>query len=169
MRRAKRPSPDSILGFSPALVPLVALAPLLIPAPALPGPAARTEAEPPETADSVVVVVSTENPVTEIRRLRLADIYMGRASHFPDGPPVVPIDQAPGSPDREAFYGTYLGRSPAEIKAHWSKLVFTGRGRPPRDVPSGKEVKELVAENPRAIGYVHVGLVDESIRIVRVR
>lgn len=119
--------------------------------------------------DTVVVVVSADSPVEEIPRLHLADIYLGRTSRFPDGDPAVPIDLAPGSEAREAFYETYLGRSPAEIKAHWSKVVFTGRGRPPRDVPDAAAMKEAVAGNPRAVGYLPRRAVDGTVRVVEVR
>lgn len=123
-------------------------------------------AEPP--GDEIVVVVSADNPVKEISRLHLADIYLGRASRFPDDRPAVPIDQAPDSPVRERFYKTYLGRSLAEIKAHWSKIIFTGRGRPPKDVPTSADVKEAVAGDPKALGYIERRLVDDSVRVVRV-
>lgn len=132
------------------------------------GPSARA-APPGGEADSVVVVVAAESPVTEMSRLHLADLYLGRTDRFPNGDRAVPIDQVPGSDVREAFYETYLGRSPAEIKSHWSRIIFTGRGRPPRDVPGGEDVKELVAGNPAAIGYIDRSLVDESVRVLEVR
>lgn len=117
----------------------------------------------------VVVVVSSESPVTEIPGLHLADLYLGRTSRFPDGEPAVPLDRAPGSPVREAFYRTFVGRTPAEIKAHWARLVFTGRGRPPPEVESGEAMRERVAADPRAIGYLDRSLVDASVRAVSVR
>lgn len=125
----------------------------------------------PQTAapDSVVVVVSAESPIVEMSRLHLADLYLGRTNRFPDGLPAVPIDQRPESPARQVFYEQYLDRTAAEIKAHWSKLIFTGRGRPPQYVASGEAVKERLARDPSAVGYVDVRLVDESLRVVRLR
>lgn len=46
--------------------------------------------------------------------------------------------------------------------------MFTGRGRPPRAVDSGAEMADLVAANPRAIGYLAPELVDERLRIVTI-
>lgn len=120
-------------------------------------------------AVEVVVVVSAVSPVTEISRHYLADIYLGRTSRFPDGEPVEPIDQEPGSQVRTAFYANYLGRSPAQVKAHWSKLIFTGRGTPPPHAHTSRAVKELIAGNPRAIGYLERSRVDATVRVVRVR
>lgn len=131
-------------------------------------PGSSAQAVQSSAADTVVVVVSVDSPMTEISRLHLADLYLGRTSHFPSGDPARPIDQETRSEARTDFYQRYLGRSLAEIKAHWSRLIFTGRGRPPMDAPSGEEVRRLVAENPAAIGYIERRLVDASVRIVRV-
>lgn len=116
----------------------------------------------------VVVVVSAENPVESLSRTQLTDIYLGRLNRFPNGDPVVPIDQRESSPTHDEFYSQYLGQSPAQIKAHWSKLIFTGRGQPPRTVPGDDAAADTVAENPNAIGYLDSSLVDDRLRIVSI-
>lgn len=143
------------------LLPAFALALILV-------PSSSALAVQSSTADTVVVVVSSDSPVTEITRVHLADLYLGRTTRFPNGEQAEPIDQGTTSAARADFYQRYLGRSVAEIKAHWSRLIFTGRGRPPRDVASGEDVRRLVAENPGTIGYIERRLVDGSVRIVRV-
>lgn len=144
------------------LRPAFALALILVPS----SGARAAQASP--VADTVVVVVSADSPVTEITRLHLADLYLGRTTRFPNGEPAEAIDQGTTSAGRADFYERYIGRSLAEIKAHWSRLIFTGRGRPPRDVTGGEEMRQLVAENPGTIGYLERRLVDGSVRIVRV-
>lgn len=119
--------------------------------------------------DDIVVVVSAENPAMEISRLHLADLYLGRTTRFPNGEAAEPVDQRSGSKARDAFYERYVGRSAAEIKAHWSKIIFTGRGRPPREERDCTAVKRYVVEHPRAIGYIERSRVDDSVRVVRVR
>ena len=116
----------------------------------------------------VVVVVSAENPIREIRKSELSDLFLGRASRFPDGRSAVPIDLSEGSEARPLFYQNYLGRSLAQMKAHWSKIIFTGRGSTPREARSSEELRRLVANDPRAIGYLERGMVDASVRIVPV-
>lgn len=116
----------------------------------------------------VVVVVSADNPVESLSRVQLTDIYLGRLNRFPNGDAVVPIDQRESSPAHDEFYSRYLDQSPAQIKAHWSKLIFTGRGQPPRAVSGGEAAAELVAGNPNAIGYLDAELVDERLRVVSV-
>ncbi|MDT8403011.1 phosphate ABC transporter substrate-binding protein [Sulfuriflexus sp.] len=114
----------------------------------------------------VVVVVSAENPVESLTSVELADIYLGRMHTFPNGESVVPVDQRENSLVHHEFYSLYLGRTPAQIKAHWSKLIFSGRGQPPRIVAGDKAVAEFVSGNHQAIGYVTPDLVDKRLRVV---
>lgn len=120
-------------------------------------------------AQDVVPIVSARSPVTALSPTEVADIFLGRRTRFPDGRPAVPIDQGEDSPVREKFYARFTGKSPAQVKAHWSKIIFTGRGQPPRQAASGAEAKKLIADNPNAIGYVDRGLVDSSVRVLALR
>jgi ABC-type phosphate transport system substrate-binding protein len=113
-----------------------------------------------------VAVVSAKSPVTTLTKDQVADIFLGKASRFPDGSQAVPIDQAEGSAARDEFYLKFAGKSPAQVKAHWSKIIFTGRGQPPREVSSSIEVKKRVVDNPNAIGYIERAMVDGSVKVL---
>ena len=119
-------------------------------------------------SSEVVVVVAARSPLESLSQAALTDVFLGRTSRFPDGRPAVPVDLREGSAARAEFYETYLGRSVAQIKAHWSKIVFTGRGSPPREVADGLEMRRLVAQDPRAIGYLEPSLIDDSVKKVRI-
>src|SRR5690349_812988 len=95
----------------------------------------------PVHAQDVVAVVSAKSPVTALNADQVADIFLGKTSRFPDGSQAVPIDLGEDSPARDRFYAQYTGKSPAQVKAHWSKIIFTGRGQPPRQANSSVEAK----------------------------
>ena len=117
-------------------------------------------------AADVVAVVSAKSAVTTLSRAQLADLFLGRTNRFPDGTVAVPIDQDEASAIRDEFYRDFAGYSPARVKAHWSKIIFTGRGQPPRQAASADEVKTLVAANSNAIGYVERSAVDSRVRVL---
>lgn len=119
-------------------------------------------------AADVVAVVSAKNPVatTTLSNNQVVDIFLGKVSRFPDGSQAVPVDQAEGSAAREEFYLKFTGKSAAQLKAHWSKIIFTGRGKPPREVANSIEVKKLLAKDPNAIGYIEQSLVDSSVKVL---
>jgi ABC-type phosphate transport system substrate-binding protein len=114
----------------------------------------------------VVAVVSAKSSIRTLSNSEIANIFLGKSSRFPDGIRAVPIDQVEGSPARDEFYGKVVGKSAAQIKAYWSKIIFTGRGQPPPMVSNDSEVKQRLSENPAAIGYIERDLVDGSVRVV---
>ncbi|GAB2879960.1 hypothetical protein GCM10027277_56460 [Pseudoduganella ginsengisoli] len=119
-------------------------------------------------AGELVVIVSAHNPVTTLRADQVADIFLGESMRFPDGAEVQALDQALNTPLRNEFYQKVASRTPALMKAYWTKRIFTGRGQPPRELSSSMAVRKAVAENPGAIGYVERAAVDASVRVVMV-
>jgi ABC-type phosphate transport system substrate-binding protein len=114
----------------------------------------------------VVPVVSAKSPVHEMSKNQVVDIFLGRTNRFPNGEPAVPIDQAEGSEVRDLFYLQFANRSAAQLKAYWSKIVFTGKGEPPREVSPSERVKRVLAENPHFIGYIERTEVDANVKVV---
>jgi ABC-type phosphate transport system substrate-binding protein len=117
----------------------------------------------------VVAVVSSRSPITALTKNQIVDIFLGKRTLFPDGTSAIPIDQIEGSATRDAFYVRFAGMSPAQVKSFWSRIIFTGRGQPPRSVATGADTKNLLASNPNAIGYVEERLVDSSLRVVQLQ
>ena len=67
---------------------------------------------------------------------------------------------------REHFYSKPTGKSSAQVKAAWSRLVFSGKGTPPKELGSSADVKKFVAANADAIGYIEKSAVDGSVKVV---
>jgi hypothetical protein len=116
----------------------------------------------------VVAVVSDRSTVVSLSKNQLVDIFLGRGARFPDGNQAVPIDQAEGTAARDEFYTRFAGKTAAQIKAHWSKIIFTGRGQPPRAVSNSAEIKKLLALNPNGIAYIEQSAVDDGVKVVRI-
>ena len=66
------------------------------------------------------------------------------------------------------FYTDVVGKSEAQLKRHWSQLVFTGKGKPPPSVADDQAVKDWVASTPGAIGYIDGGSVDASVKVLSI-
>lgn len=110
----------------------------------------------------VVVIVSAKNANYGLEKTDVEQIFLGKTSTFPDGSKAVPIDQNEGSASRDAFNDRVLGKSASQLKAYWSRLIFTGKGTPPKESGNDAEVKALVADNPNLVGYVDAKVVDSS-------
>lgn len=108
-------------------------------------------------AQEIVVIVNPAAP--PVSKEQLADLYMARSSAL------IPIDQTADSPIYVEFYKKVTGRDSAQVKAIWSRILFTGRGVPPKQLPDSAAVKKAVAANPKAIGYIEVSTVDTSVKV----
>ena len=117
----------------------------------------------------VVVVVSPDNPLSSLNKKQLSNIFLGKSSRFPGGGRAEPVNQREGAPGRKEFYSVYTGKSPSQIKQHWSKMIFTGRGQPPREVKDNNELKTLLAENRGTIAYVDTSVVDNTMKVLAVK
>jgi hypothetical protein len=115
----------------------------------------------------IVAVVSVQSSIIRLSTRELADIFLCKVSHFPDGTPAVPVDLGESSAERDEFYAKVAAKTPAQIKAYWSKVIFTGRGQPPRAVQNDRDMKKYVAANIDAIGYIDSTMVDDSVRVLR--
>jgi ABC-type phosphate transport system substrate-binding protein len=113
-----------------------------------------------------VVIVGAKSGIGALEKQQVSDIFLGKASAFPDGKQAVPLDQAEGAAARDEFHAKVTGKSGAQLKSFWSKQVFSGKGTPPKEVPGNADVKKLVADNPNMIGYVDKSVVDGSVKVV---
>jgi hypothetical protein len=72
----------------------------------------------------------------------------------------------PDSASRATFDTTTLERSSSQVAAYWSKLVFTGKGIPPKEVNNDAEVIAIVADNQNAVGYVDSSAVTGAVKAI---
>lgn len=117
-------------------------------------------------ADVAVIVHPTNN--SSLNEKDIAHIYMGKSSNFVNGRSALPINSTKGSASRDEFNSIVIGRSEAQLTALWSKLMFTGKGTPPKDLATDQEILATVSANPDAIGYVEASLVTDAVKVVKV-
>ncbi len=93
-------------------------------------------------------------------------LYMGKLSQLPDGSPVTPL-VAPREAKRfSVFCQEFLGRSSRQLRAHWARLLFTGKGRLPEEVHDSDVMKHRIASEPGYIGYLPMSYVDDSVMVL---
>ena len=108
----------------------------------------------------IVVIVNKDNPASRMFSEQASQFFLGKSAMF------TPVDQAEGSKIRADFYQKVAEKDPAQVKAIWSKLVFTGKATPPKEYKSNAEVKKAVADDPKAIGYIDKSAVDDSVKVI---
>jgi len=121
---------------------------------------------PAAAGDFLVVVAGAHSPIGHLSREQVADIYLGRVTTLPGGTSAMPLDLPTSSPEREAFYNQIAGKSAAQVKAYWAKMSFTGKGIPPKQLPSSADIKKFSSSKPGAIAYLYEDAVDGSVKVL---
>ena len=114
----------------------------------------------------VAVIVNPKNPTASMTADQVSGIFLGKSNTLPSGATAVPADLPESAAARDQFYSKVTGKQAAQVKAAWSRLVFSGKGTPPKELGSAADVKKFVAGNPDAIGYIEKSAVDGSVKVV---
>ena len=114
----------------------------------------------------VAVVVGAKSAATALTAEQTAALFLGKSDQLPGVGVALLLDQSESSPTRELFYTKVASKSAAQVKAAWSRLVFSGKGTPPKEIANSAEVKKLVTSNANAIGYIEKSAVDSSVKVL---
>lgn len=118
------------------------------------------------TAQSAVVVIVHPSNSSSLDVAAINRIFTGKEKSFSNGNKAIPISQVSTAPATDEFNEKVLSKTAAQLKAYWSKLVFTGKGTPPKEMSDDQEVLKLVASNPDTIGYISASAVDSTVKVV---
>lgn len=114
----------------------------------------------------VAVVVNPKSALSSMTAEQVSGIFLGKSNTLPSGGTAMPTDLPDSVAARDIFYTKVTGKSTAQVKAAWSRLVFSGKAMPPKELASSAEVKKFVAANPDGIGYIEKSAVDSSVKVV---
>ena len=115
---------------------------------------------------SDVAVIVNKAVTDSLSEADISNIFLGKTKSLPGGAQAVPVDQTAGSAARTTFYTKLTGKDESQLKAYWSRLIFTGKGQPPKEVGGDADVVGLVGGNPNMIGYVDAAAVNDSVKVV---
>lgn len=114
----------------------------------------------------VLIVVGAKSNLTSLSKNQVKDIFLGRVTSLPNGSLAIPLDRLESNPLREEFYFKVTNQTAAQVKAHWAKLYFTGRGVPPKEVGDSAEIKKMLNALPAAISYIDRAALDSAVKVI---
>ena len=112
----------------------------------------------------VVIIVHPDN-TNVMSKSDVKRIFLGKNKFFPDKSKAIPVIQEATAISND-FNDKVLNKSSAQLKAFWSKLIFTGTGTLPGSALVDAPVIDLVGNNPNIIGYIDSSTVVSGIKVV---
>lgn len=112
---------------------------------------------------AIVVVVRKDSPLVQLSRDEVADLFLGKTRHSNDIP-ITPFDNKDQAL-RERFYQAVAEMNSLRVKAYWSRIVFSGQGRPPQEISTSEALAKLSDESG-ALLYLPADQVAPDMKIV---
>lgn len=123
--------------------------------------------------DAQEVVVNPDVPKESLSkeslsRNALRAIFGMRLRVWPDGTPIRVFVLSDESRIHAGFAKKKLGIFPHQLRRAWDRLVYSGTGQAPHEVPSAREMRAKIASTPGAIGYLPKAIISDHVRVVEV-
>jgi phosphate transport system substrate-binding protein len=104
--------------------------------------------------DALAVVVHPSNPIADLTTAQIQDIFSGKIRDWEAvGGPPLPITVV----SREAGSGTFSAFEELVMKGKPIATLVLRQG-------SNGAIRQIVAQDPNAIGYISLGIVDQSVK-----
>jgi phosphate transport system substrate-binding protein len=108
--------------------------------------------------DAIAIIVNPKNPVQDLTLEQIWQVFSGKIRNWKDlgGPfhPIVLVTREEGSGTRESFQKFVMGKEDISLEA----LVQDSNGA----------VRQVVASNHHAIGYISLGLVNDQVKALKI-
>ncbi len=108
--------------------------------------------------DAIAVIVHPKNPINDLSLDHIKQAFSGKIKNWKElgGPPhpIVLFNREEGSGTREAFQKLVMGKEEMGLEA----LVQDSNGA----------IRQVVSNDPNAIGYISLGLVNEKVKALKI-
>ena len=74
----------------------------------------------------VAVIVNPKSNTARMTADQVSAIFLGKTRALPGGGVAQPVDLPASAPERDQFYLKVTGKTASQVKAIWSRLVFSG-------------------------------------------
>jgi len=108
--------------------------------------------------DAIAIIINPRNPIQDLSLEQVRQVFCGKVRNWKElgGPshPIVLVTREEGSGTRESFQKFVMGKEDINLEA----LVQDSNGA----------VRQVVASNHHAIGYISLGLVNDQVKALKI-
>jgi len=108
--------------------------------------------------DAIAIIINPKNPIQDLSLTQIGQIFSGKIKNWKDigghSHPIILVSREEGSGTRESFQKFVMGKEEISLES----LVQDSSGA----------IRQVVASDPNAIGYISLGLVNEKIKPLRI-
>ncbi len=114
----------------------------------------------------IAVIANKDIGIDSATKEQLMKLWLRKSKTLSGARGIIVADQTKDKATRSEFYEKVISKTPRQVKAYWAKIIFTGKGYPPREFSSDAAVLEWVASTPGAVGYVSKSVITNSVKVL---
>ena len=112
------------------------------------------------SAQAAVVIIGAPG-ASNISASDAKKLFLGKGSST-----LVAFELDENAAVRSEFHSKVTKKSSSQLKAYWSKQVFTGKGNPPATLSNAAAMKSTISSTPNAIGYIDEADLDDTVKVI---
>ena len=116
-------------------------------------------------ANNLVVIVSKDSKINSITKKELSKIFLAKTRTFFNEEMAIRVENTNRSYQSE-FYKSVCNKNDKQLKKYWAKMIFTGRGQPPKKIESINELLLFIKNNKNAISYIPIEYINNDVKII---
>lgn len=113
----------------------------------------------------LAVIAHPQSELEQISRHDLSRIFLAKTRRLPNGQRAHPAEWQ-STELKQAFYRRVADKHEVELRQYWATMIFSGNGRPPKQLGSIDEVIAYVRDTRGAIAYIPRQSVSAAVRIL---
>jgi phosphate transport system substrate-binding protein len=119
--------------------------------------------------EPLVIVVNRSNPIDDLSFVELHRIFLGNRSHWTNGRRITLVMREPGEAERTTVLHDVCGMNEDQLKNHFLHGLYTGEILvSPKILSSPAGVRKFIFNVPGAIGYLRIGDVDSTVKVLSI-
>ena len=115
-----------------------------------------------------LAIIANKEFTSDLSQRDIKMLYLGKAQHLDDKSVLAlqPVNLPYSNAQRLQFDKSVLGKTEANLRTYWARMIFTSRSRPPRELTTSADVIQHVLEKPNTIGYIDAQQLTENVRVL---
>ncbi len=114
----------------------------------------------------IAIIANPASGASELNTKTAKKLFLGKTKSVPGMDSVTLVSQTEASSTTAEFTQKVTKKTLSQYKSYWSRMIFSGKAVPPRELANDAEVKAFVAKHADAIGYVDASAVDDSVKVL---
>lgn len=124
-------------------------------------------AHPQISHSEIVVIVNAENPITQLDKETVKNIFLGRLTRFPNSELAISTIEIKGNnQQKELFYKLIANKTLNKINRYWARYLFTGKMSPPKKLLNNQAIVQEISKNSTGIAYIDSKDLTPEVKIV---